>query len=80
MTQANQELILKALDGDAVRTLERWINYAVQGVPSSFHILDRTEIPTTTQLVEEEACSQTGKQPVSCRTSQHRANQQGLTT
>jgi hypothetical protein len=56
MTQANQELILKALDGDAVRTPERWINYAVQGVPSSFCILDRTEIPTTTQLVEEEAC------------------------
>jgi hypothetical protein len=48
MTQANQELILKALDGDAVRTLERWINYVVQGVPSSFRILDGTEIPTTT--------------------------------
>jgi hypothetical protein len=80
MTQANQELILKALDGDAVRTPERWINYAVQGVPSSFRILDGTEIPTTTRLVEEEACSQTGKQPVSCRTSRHGANRQGLTT
>jgi hypothetical protein len=80
MTQANQELILKALDGNAVRTLERWINYAVQGVPSSFRTLDGTKIPTTTQLVEEEACSQTGKQPVSCRTSRHRANRQGLTT
>jgi hypothetical protein len=80
MTQANQEHILNALDGDTVRIPERWINYAVQGVPSSFRTLDGTEIPTTTQLVEEEACSQTGKQPVSCRTSRHGANQQGLTT
>jgi hypothetical protein len=80
MTQVNQEHILNALDGDAVRTPERWINYAVQGVPSSFRTLDGTEIPTTTQLVEEEACSQTRKQPVSCRTSRHGANQQGLTT
>jgi hypothetical protein len=69
MAQANQELIYKALDGDAVRTPERWINYAVQRVPSSFRTLDGTQIPTTTQLVEEGACSQTGKQPVSCRTS-----------
>jgi hypothetical protein len=69
MTQVNQEHILKALDGDAVRTPERWSNYAVQGVPSSIRTLDGTEIPTTTQLVKEEACSQAGKQPVSCRTS-----------
>jgi hypothetical protein len=52
----------------------------VQGVPSSFCTLDRTKIPTTTQLIEEEVCSQTGKQPVSCRASRHRANQHGFTT
>ena len=52
----------------------------MQGVPSSFRTLDGTELPTTTQLVEEEVCSQTGKQPVSCRTSRHGANQNGLTT
>ena len=80
MIQENQELILRALDGDAVRIPERWINYAVQGVPSSFRTLGGTEIPTTTQLVEEEVCSQTGKQPVSCRASRHGANQRGLTT
>ena len=80
ITQENQERLLRALDGDAVRTPERWINYAVQGVPSSFRTLDGTEIPTTTQLIEEEVCSQTGKQPVSCRASRHGANQHGLTT
>jgi hypothetical protein len=30
--------------------------------------------------VEEEVCSQTGKQPVSCRASRHGANHRGLTT
>ena len=80
LTQENQELLVRALDGDAVRIPERWINYAVQGVPSSFRTLDGTDLPTTTQLVEEEVCSQTGKQPVSCRTSRHGANQNGLTT
>ena len=80
LTQENQELLVRALDGDAVRIPERWINYAVQGVPSSFRTLDGTDLPTTTQLVEEEVCSQTGKQPVSCRTSRHGANQHGLTT
>jgi hypothetical protein len=80
LTQENRELLARALDGDAVRVPERWINYAVQGVPSSFRTLDSTEIPTTTQLVEEEVFSQTGKQPVSCRTSRHGANQNGLTT
>ncbi|KAI1523328.1 hypothetical protein PtrSN002B_011558 [Pyrenophora tritici-repentis] len=62
VTQENQELLVRALGGDAVRTPERWINYAVQG------------------LVEEKVCSQTGKQPVSCRTSRHGANHNGLTT
>lgn len=80
LTLENQNLLIRALDGDAVRIPERWINYAVQGVPSSFRALDGTEVPTTTQLVEEEVCSQTGKQPVSCRTSRHGANQHGLTT
>jgi len=80
LSPENRELLIRALDGDAVRTPERWINYAVQGVPSSFRTLDGTEIPTTTQLVEEEVCSQTGKQPVSCRTSRHGPNQNGLTT
>lgn len=80
MTQGNQELMLRALDGDAVRLPERWINYAVQGVPSSFQTLEGTEIPTTTQLVEEEVYSQTRKQPASCRPSRHGANNQGLTT
>jgi hypothetical protein len=80
MTQENQKLMLRALEGDAVRIPERWINYAVQGVPSSFRTLEGTEIPTTNQLVEEEVCSQTGKQPVSCRASRHGANQHGLTT
>ena len=72
--------MLRALEGDAVRIPERWINYAVQGVPSSFRTLEGTEIPTTNQLVEEEVCSQTGKQPVSCRASRHGANHRGLTT
>ena len=36
LTQENQELLVRALDGDAVRVPEHWINYAVQGVPSSF--------------------------------------------
>ena len=80
MTQENQDHMLRALDGDAVRLPERWINYAVQGVPSSFQTLEGTEIPTTTQLVEEEVHSQTRKQPASCRPSRHRANNQGLTT
>jgi hypothetical protein len=61
LTPENRELLIRALDGDAVRIPERWINYAVQGVPSSFRTLDGTELPTTTQLVEEEVCSQTGK-------------------
>jgi hypothetical protein len=74
MTQENQKMMLRALDGDAVRIPERWINYAVQGVPSSFRTLEGTELPTTNQLVEEEVCSQTGKQPVSCRASRHGAN------
>lgn len=80
LTQENQELLVRALGGDAVRIPERWINYAVQGVPSSFRTLDGTELLTTTQLVEEEVCSQTGKQPVSCRTSRHGANHNGLIT
>lgn len=49
LTQENQELLVRALDGDAVRIPERWINYAVQGVPSSFRTLDGTELPTTTR-------------------------------
>jgi hypothetical protein len=80
LTQENQELVVKALGGDTIRVPEHWINYAVQGVPSSFRTLDGTELPTTTQLVEEEVSSQTGKQPVSCRTSRHGANHNGLTT
>jgi len=80
LTQENKELLVRALDGDTVRTPERWINYAIQGVPSSFRALDGTELPITTQLVEEEVGSQTGKQPVNCRPSRHGANQHGLTT
>ena len=80
MTQENREFMLRALDGDSVRTPERWINYAVQGVPSSFRTVEGTDLPITTQLVEEEACSQTDKPPVSCRPSRHGANLNGLTT
>jgi hypothetical protein len=48
LTPENQELLIRALDRDAVRIPERWINYAVQGVPSSFWTLDGTELLTTT--------------------------------
>ena len=80
LTEENQERIVNAVEGDAVRIPERWINYAVQGVPSSYRTLQGADLPTTTQLVEEEVCSQTGKQPISCRASRYGANQNGLTT
>jgi hypothetical protein len=40
LTPENRELLIQALEGDAVRIPERWINYAIQGVPSSFRTLD----------------------------------------
>jgi len=80
MEQVNQELMLRAVNGDSARLPERWINYAVQGVASAYRSVMGTEIPTTVELVKEEVYSQTLQHPASCRPSRHGPNLKGLTT
>jgi hypothetical protein len=80
MGQANRELMIKAVEGEDARLPVKWINYAVQGVTSAYRSIAGTEIPTTTELVAQEAYSQTKQHPVSCRPSRHGPNAVGLTT
>ena len=80
LEQENQEIMMRALEGNSVRVPEQWINYAVQGVASSYRTMAGADVPTTTQLVSKEASTQTGIQPVNCRASRHGPNSQGLTT
>ena len=80
LTQENKETMMRAVNGTEVRTPERWINYAIQGVDSSYRSVLGADIPTTAQLVAEEAFSQTGVMPVDCRTSRHGPTQNGQMT
>ena len=80
LTQENRESLMRALDGDSVRQPELWTNYAVQGVASSYKTLTGEDIPTTQEMIEEEAKSQTGHTPVNTRPSRHGPNTEGLTT
>lgn len=80
MTQENRKLMMRAVDGDSIRLPEQWINYAVQGVDSAYRTLGGESIPTTKEMVAEEALSQTGQTPVDCRISRHGASANGLTT
>ena len=80
LTEENQALLLKAVDGEHVKIPEAWVNYAVQGVASSYPSLVGTYTPTTRELVQTEAASQTGAQPVSCKISRHGANSSGFAT
>ncbi|KAF7566666.1 hypothetical protein PtrM4_149860 [Pyrenophora tritici-repentis] len=51
MGQENRELMIRAVEGESARLPERWVNYAVQGVESSYRTItgenrDRTgELP-----------------------------------
>ncbi|KAH9859189.1 hypothetical protein J1614_012266 [Plenodomus biglobosus] len=71
MDQVNKELMMRALEADDARLPVRWVNYALQGVASSYRNIQGIEIPPTTELVAAEAYSQTRHHPVSCRPSKH---------
>ncbi|KAI1521054.1 hypothetical protein Ptr86124_001422, partial [Pyrenophora tritici-repentis] len=53
MGQENRELMIRAVEGESARLPERWVNYAVQGVESSYRTItgenrDRTgELPAS---------------------------------
>lgn len=80
LEQENQGIMMRAIEGDSVRVPEKWINYAVQGVASSYGTMAGVDVPKATQLVSKQASTQTGLQPVSCRASRHGPNVKGLTT
>ena len=80
LLEENQSLLLAAIDGECIRIPETWVNYAVQGVASSYRTLTGTLTTTTTELVHAEAAGQTGVQPANCRMSRHGANANGITT
>ncbi|KAF7443221.1 Exo endo phos 2 domain containing protein [Pyrenophora tritici-repentis] len=50
MGQENRELMIRAVEGESARLPERWVNYAVQGVESSY----RTITGETSDLVRNE--------------------------
>ncbi|KAG9377093.1 hypothetical protein A1F94_001602 [Pyrenophora tritici-repentis] len=39
MGQENRELMIRAVEGESARLPERWVNYAVQGVESSYRTI-----------------------------------------
>ncbi|KAI1690336.1 Exo-endo-phos-2 domain containing protein [Pyrenophora tritici-repentis] len=71
MGQENRELMIRAVEGESARLPERWVNYAVQGVESSYRTITGESIPTTIDDIVSEALSQTGIEPASCRPSRH---------
>ena len=75
--QELRELMIRAIDGDGVTTPQTWYNYAVQHVNSAYRSVNGTEVPITTAMVSDEAYTQTGHRPVSCRTSRHGPNPSG---
>jgi hypothetical protein len=80
LTEDKKVLMMQAVNGMSVRTPEQWLNYAVQRVPSSYRTYNGLEVPITKELVEGEACAQTGTTPVDCRTSRHGPNAEGFIT
>ncbi|KAF7566279.1 hypothetical protein PtrM4_145990 [Pyrenophora tritici-repentis] len=71
MGQENRELMIRAVEGESARLPERWVNYAVQGVESSYRTITGESIPTTIDDIVSEALFQTGIEPASCRPSRH---------
>jgi len=80
MAQVPRELMTRAVDGEGARLPERWVNYALQGVQSSYRNMTGQSIPITTSTVIDEAISQTGQRPTSCRPSRHGAQEDGRMT
>lgn len=76
VTEANMPRVLKTFGGKDAFTPEKWYNYAVPNVPTSFiSILNPAEaIEVTSQLVTEEVLAQLGESPVRCSMSRHGVN------
>ncbi|KAF7452726.1 hypothetical protein A1F99_045040 [Pyrenophora tritici-repentis] len=55
MGQENRELMIRAVEGESARLPERWVNYAVQGVESSYRTITGESIPTTIDDIVSEA-------------------------
>ena len=80
MEQVPRELMIRAVDGQDARLPERWVNYALQGVTSSYRNFAGQSIPITNNMVFDEAFSQTGTYPTSCRASRHGTQEDGRIT
>ena len=79
-SQENTKIIMRIFHGTAVKQPETWYNYAVPGVPSSFHCLGGAQV-NTAEIINDEVVAQTTERPVSCRPSRHGPNPQtGKTT
>ena len=72
-TQESVEVLRKVLGATAVRTPEKWYNYAVQNVPATVPGLlgDVLHCP---EHMEDEVFTQTRVKPISTRPSRHGAN------
>jgi hypothetical protein len=83
-SQENIEIITRIFRAKTVKQPETWYNYAVPGVPSSFHSISGLGAATmisTAEIIEEEVVAQTTERPVSCRPSRYGPNPQtGKTT
>ena len=71
MDPESREKMILAVGGTSAELPETWHNYAVPHVATSYKSLNGDLIHTTLEMVAEEATSQTGKRPISCRPSQH---------
>lgn len=74
LSPEGRELIISALGATGVREPEKWLNYAVPGVPLTLQSLERTLVNVTTALIAEEVFSQTKCEPTNVRISRHGAN------
>ncbi|KAK7177446.1 RNA-directed DNA polymerase from transposon x-element, partial [Paraphaeosphaeria sporulosa] len=80
MEQDTRERMIRSVEGSGAELPQRWVNYAVPGVPSSYRSLLGADVPITQDIIEEEVTTQTGHIPVNCRPSRHGADDTGCTT
>src|SRR5438045_9098880 len=67
-SQENTKIIMQIFRRTAVKQPETWYNYAILGVPSSFHCLG-TALVNTAEIINNEVLAQTTERQVSSRTS-----------
>jgi hypothetical protein len=80
LTREYQSMLKEITGATDCRPPVKWINYAVQGVESSYSSVTGTKIPTTVDLIEQEVFAQARTYPISCRPSRHGAGPDGRTT